>query len=283
MALAAADPLVLPRGAMAPLPYRVAKKRRENHDNWTLELEPVGDSVERLRPGQFAMLYAFGVGEVPISTSDTGGERLVHTIRAVGPVTRALCAAKPGDVLGVRGPFGNTWPVEAAAGGDLLVVAGGVGLAPLRPAFRHALEHRADYGEVVLLYGGRTPDDLLFRRELERWRGRIDARVLVTVDAAQSDWRGRVGVVTKLLPDANVDVDDATAFVCGPEIMMRLTARALGERGLAAESIHLSMERTMRCGVGLCGHCQLGPTIVCRDGPVYTWEYLEPLMEVREL
>lgn len=283
MALAAPDPLVLPGGAMAPLPYRVAKKRRENHDNWTLELEPVGSSVERLRPGQFAMLYAFGVGEVPISTSDTSGERLVHTIRAVGPVTRALCAAKAGDVLGVRGPFGNTWPVEAAAGGDLLVVAGGVGLAPLRPAFRHALEHRADYGEVVLLYGGRTPDDLLFRRELERWRGRIDARVLVTVDAAQSDWRGRVGVVTKLLPDANVDLDDATAFVCGPEIMMRLTARALCERGLAAESIHLSMERTMRCGVGLCGHCQLGPTIVCRDGPVYTWEYLEPLMEVREL
>ena len=283
MALAAPEPLVLPGGAMAPLPYRVAKRRRENHDNWTLELEPVGTSVDRLRPGQFAMLYAFGVGEVPISTSDTSGERLVHTIRAVGPVTRALCAVRPGDVIGVRGPFGNTWPVEAAAGGDLLVVAGGVGLAPLRPAFRYALEHRADYGEVVLLYGGRTPDDLLFRRELERWRGRIDARVLVTVDAARSDWRGRVGVVTKLLPDAGVDLDDATAIVCGPEIMMRLTARALCDRGLAADSIHLSMERTMRCGIGLCGHCQLGPTLICRDGPVYTWDYLEPLMGVREL
>ncbi len=271
---------------MTPLPYRVVRKRRENHDNWTLELEPLEDSLDPIGPGQFDMLYAFGVGEVPISTSgdlEATGGRLVHTIRAVGAVTKALCAAGPGDVLGVRGPFGNRWPLEDAVGRDLLLVAGGVGLAPLRPALYHALAHREEYGEVTLLYGGRTPADLLFRRELERWRSRLDVDVAVTVDSATPDWRGRVGVVTKLIPNARFDPDETAAFVVGPEIMMRLTALALAERGIAREQISVSLERTMRCGIGLCGHCQLGPTLICRDGPVYPWAYAEPLLEVPQL
>jgi len=280
-----AEPLALARGAMTPLPYRVVRNRRENHDNWTLELEPAGDAIAPIGPGQFDMLYAFGVGEVPISTSgDPSLEtRLVHTIRAVGAVTTALCAARPGDVVGVRGPCGNTWPVDEARGRDLLIVAGGVGLAPLRPALYHALAHRSEFRDVTLLYGGRTPGDLLFRRELERWRARLDLDVAVTVDTADSDWRGNVGVVTKLIPRARFDPADTVALACGPEAMMWFTARALEERGIAGERIHLSMERTMRCGIGLCGHCQLGPTLVCRDGPVYTWSYLEPLLGVREL
>jgi NAD(P)H-flavin reductase len=273
------------RAAMTPLPYRVTRRRRENHDNWTLELEPVDEAIEQIGPGQFTMLYAFGVGEVPISTSgdlERGGT-LVHTIRAVGAVTKALCSSQKGDVVGVRGPFGNTWPVGAAEGHDLVVVAGGVGLPPLRPVVYHVLAHRGDFGRVAVLYGGRTPDDLLFRRELERWRGRFDVDVDVTVDAAGSDWTGNVGVVTKLIPRGRFDASHAVALVVGPEIMMRFTARALVERGIAPDRIWISMERTMRCGVGLCGHCQLGPTLICRDGPVYRWDELAQLLEVHEL
>ena len=268
---------------MTPLPYRVVRKRRENHDNWTLELEPVDEAIEPIAPGQFTMLYAFGIGEVPISTSgdlERSGT-LVHTIRAVGAVTRALCAARAGEVIGVRGPFGNTWPVAEAAGHDLVLVGGGVGLPPLRPVVYHALAHREDFRRVAVLYGGRTPDDLLFRKELGRWSRDID--VDITVDAAASDWAGKVGVVTKLIPPAHFDPADAVAFVVGPEIMMRFTARALLERGVAPERIWISMERTMRCGVGLCGHCQLGPTLICRDGPVYRWDELAQLLEVPEL
>jgi NAD(P)H-flavin reductase len=285
MATATTDLAGVSRGSMTPLPYRVARRRRENHDNWTLELEPCGEAIEPIGPGQFDMLYAFGVGEVPISTSGdpANSGRLVHTIRAVGAVTQALCAARPGDVVGVRGPFGNRWPLEEARGRDLVLVGGGVGLPPLRPVLYHVLANRSDFDQVVVLYGGRTPRDLLFPRELERWRGRLDLSVQVTVDSAASDWRGRVGVVTTLIPPAHFDPETAVAFVVGPEIMMRFTALALLDRGVAVDRIWVSLERTMRCGVGLCGHCQLGTTLVCRDGPVYRWDAVEPLLKVQEL
>jgi len=284
MATAIADEVAAARGAMVPLPYRVLRKRRENHDNWTLELEPVDAAIAPLGPGQFTMLYAFGVGEVPISTSgdlEADGRIVVHTIRAVGAVTNALCSAAPGTVVGVRGPFGNTWPLDAAYGRDLVVVGGGVGLPPLRPIVYHALRHRADFERIVVLYGGRTPDDLLFPKQLEEWSREID--VDITVDAAGRDWNGKVGVVTKLIPPARFDPETAVCYVVGPEIMMRFTALALLARGVAPDRIWISMERTMRCGVGLCGHCQLGPTLICRDGPVYRWDELAPFMEVPEL
>jgi NAD(P)H-flavin reductase len=273
-------------GAMTPAPYRVVARGRETHDTWTLRLEPAGvRPVAAPAPGQFDMLYAFGVGEVPISTSGLAGEagELTHTIRAVGPVTSALCAAEPGDVIGVRGPFGTTWPLEGARGGDLVIVAGGIGLAPLRPAVLYALAHRDAYASVCLLVGARTPGDLLYTPELERWRGRFDVEVGVTVDSAETDWHGRVGVVTRLIPGAAFDPAAATALVVGPELMMRFTVAALLERGVAKERIHVSLERNMRCGVGHCGHCQLGPVLICRDGPVFPYGAVEPLMEVREL
>jgi NAD(P)H-flavin reductase len=275
MATAAADP-----GVMAPRSFRVERKARETHDTWTLSLAPVGGERLDVAPGQFTMLYAFGVGEVPISVS---GAPLVQTIRAVGPVTRALCASRPGTVIGVRGPFGSGWPVEQAKGGDLLIVAGGVGLPPVRPALYHALEHRADYGRVILLYGARTPDDIVFRKELERWRSRMDLEVDVTVDAASADWRGKVGVVTTLIPRAGIDPQQTAAFVVGPEIMMRFVARGLVDEGLPLERIWISMERSMKCGVALCGHCQFGPSLICRDGAVYPYPAIEPFLGVREL
>jgi NAD(P)H-flavin reductase len=275
MATAVTDP-----GVMAPRPFRVERKTRETYDTWTLALAPVRGEPFDVAPGQFTMLYAFGVGEVPISVS---GPPLVQTIRAVGSVTRAICAAKPGTVVGVRGPFGTSWPVEQAKGGDLLIVAGGVGLPPVRPALYHALEHRADFRRVILLYGARTPDDIVFRKELEKWRSRMDLEVDVTVDAASGDWRGKVGVVTTLIPRAGIDPGSTAAFVVGPEVMMRFTARALADEGLSPERIWLSMERSMKCGVALCGHCQFGPTLICRDGAVYPYPAIEPFLGVREL
>jgi NAD(P)H-flavin reductase len=275
MATAAADP-----GVMAPRSFRVERKTRETHDTWTLSLAPVQGEQLDVAPGQFTMLYAFGVGEVPISVS---AAPLVQTIRAVGPVTRALCAAKAGTVIGVRGPFGTSWPVEEAKGGDLVIVTGGVGLPAVRPALHYALEHRTEFGRVILLYGARTPEDIVFRKEIERWRSRMDLEVDVTVDAASGDWRGKVGVVTTLIPRAGIDPDSTAAFVVGPEIMMRFTVRALVDEGLSPERIWISMERSMKCGVALCGHCQFGPSLICRDGAVYPYPAIEPYLGVREL
>jgi anaerobic sulfite reductase subunit B len=264
---------------MLPAGYVVAGRKEETYDTVTLMLRPAGQPIAPPRPGQFTMLYAYGVGEVPVSVSGSGGEVLVQTIRAVGAVTRALCAAAPGDMIGVRGPFGTDWGVSGAAGRDALIVAGGIGLAPLRPVLLAAL---AREGRVVLLVGARSPADLIFTRELETWRRR-GADVRVTVDHGDIGWDGRVGLVTGLIKDAIADPARTTAFVCGPEIMMRLSAQALVDFGVPARDIRVSLERNMRCGVALCGHCQLGPLLVCRDGPVVSYAEAAPLLAIKEL
>lgn len=269
---------------MLPRRFAVVGHRQDTSDTATLALEPVEGPPLAFAPGQFTMLLAFGVGEVPISISgDPAGGPLLHTIRDVGAVTRALVAAEPGDVLGVRGPFGTGWEVGRGRGGDLVFVTGGIGLAPLRPALLEACAHRADYGRVVLLYGARTPDDVLFEDSLWSWRSEHDVDVQVTVDNGQRGWHGRVGLVTELVRRAAFDPERTTAFVCGPEVMMRYAATALVDRGVAAPSVRLSMERNMRCGVGLCGHCQLREVFLCVDGPVLSYDRLEPLMARAEL
>jgi NAD(P)H-flavin reductase len=230
------------------------------------------------------MLYAFGIGEVPISTSgDPSEEELSHTLRAVGPVTRALCTARRGDVIGVRGPFGTEWGVEAAAGSDVVLVAGGIGLAPLRPAILHILGERPRYGTVTLLVGARTPDDIPFRRDIARWRARLDLDVDVTVDAAGSNWRGHVGVVTRLIARARFDPQHTIAMICGPEVMMVYAAEALVDRGADPARVRVAMERNMKCAVVLCGHCQFGPDFVCKDGSIFDYDHVRPLLRVREL
>jgi NAD(P)H-flavin reductase len=270
-------------GAQTPRPFRVTDRERNTADTWTLMLEPASGDPPSVAPGQFMMVYALGVGEVPISVS--GPPRrpgpVVLTVRAVGSVTNAICAAEPGAMLGVRGPYGNSWPIDAAAGRDVLVVAGGIGLAPLRPVILEALERRREYGSVALLYGARTPADLLYPELLARWATTL--HVEVTVDAADGAWTGGVGVVPKLVAGARVDAGRTTAFVCGPEVMMHFTIEALLDRGVAAEQIYVSLERHMDCGVGLCGHCQLGPTLICRDGPVYSFAEIAPWLQVRQL
>jgi len=263
---------------MVPRMFVVQERAQETADTWTLALEPVSGEHPEIAPGQFVMVYVFGVGEVPISVS---AHPLVLTVRAVGAVSQRICASEPGAMLGIRGPIGTAWPIAECAGADVIVVAGGIGLAPLRPVVHHALGHRGAYGEVAVLYGARTPGDLLYGTELERWGA--TAHVDMTVDAAGPEWTGRVGFAPKLLSATGFDADSAVAFVCGPEIMMRLSADALVERGVAPERIHISLERNMRCGLGHCGHCQLGPTLICRDGPVYTYKTAKPWLEVREL
>ncbi|MFN4217858.1 MAG: FAD/NAD(P)-binding protein [Candidatus Bipolaricaulia bacterium] len=307
---------------MVPMPYRVLRVRRETSDTFTLELEaltpdpspvgklrqhaarglpspsplfPLSPSRERglrgegmmaFAPGQFNMLYLFGMGEVPISISGDPAhpDIVVHTVRAVGTVTKALCRLKRGEVVGVRGPFGSSWPMTEAVGNDLVIVAGGVGLAPLRPAIYHILGHRGEYGRVVLLYGARTPKDMLYTRELAEWRGRFDMQVEVTVDAAKpEEWRGNVGVVTMLIPKASFDPFHTTALVCGPEIMMRFTIVELQKCGLRDDQIYISMERNMKCAIGLCGHCQYGPNFICKDGPVFRFDRVKAIFGKREI
>ncbi len=265
-----------------PVAMAIAHAVRELPDvfTWTFDV-PDGFAF---KPGQFNMIYVHGVGEVPISISGDPAtpERLIHTIRAVGTVTRVMDKLGEGDVMGVRGPYGSAWPIDEAKGRNVIVVAGGLGLAPLRPAILQLLGNRADYGRITILYGARTPADLLFRRELEAWRGRFDLRVEAIVDSAGRDWHGPVGVVTRLLDGVPIAADDA-ALVCGPEIMMRFVVRELESRGVSREAIWISMERSMKCGIGLCGHCQLAGSFMCKDGPVYRFDRIANYMQVREL
>jgi NAD(P)H-flavin reductase len=265
-----------------PTSMTIARAVRETPGVITIGFDVPGGFP--FRPGQFNMLYAHGLGEVPISISGDAAEptRLFHTIRAVGAVTRGMARMRKGSVLGVRGPYGSAWPVDDAKGRDVLFVAGGLGLAPLRPAILHVLANRAAYGRVGILCGARSPADLLFREDLQRWRAHPGCRLEVIVDRAGREWPGAVGVVTRLLDETPVGPDDAV-FVCGPEIMMRIVTRELGRRGVPADGIWLSMERSMKCGVGLCGHCQLGGSFVCQDGPVYRSDRVAPWLSAREM
>jgi NAD(P)H-flavin reductase len=266
-----------------PVPVRVTRVRHETADVATIELTPA--SAFAFVPGQFNMLYAFGLGEVAISLSGDPAEegRVVHTVRAVGAVSRAITQLRRDQVIGARGPYGSCWPVAESEGSDIVIVAGGLGLAPLRPMIYRVLAHRERYGRVVVLYGARGPADILYRRELEAWRRCLDVDITVTVDHAAADWRGNVGVVPALIPRTPIDPDHAVAMVCGPEIMVRFTIDALQQRGLAMDRIFVSMERNMKCAIGLCGHCQFGPAFVCRDGPVFRFDRIAPFFNTREI
>jgi len=240
-------------------------------------LDPAEVSAYRFQPGQFNMLYLPGFGEVAISiSSDPSLPRVVgHTVRYAGSVTRALGRLKVGDVIGVRGPYGSAWPLEKALGKNLVIVTGGIGLAPLRPALYSILHHRETFGRVVLLYGARTPADLLYTAQFARWQaGGIELHT--TVDLADENWRGLVGVVPALFYRIRVDPKQTLVMTCGPEIMMRFVIYEALARRIPKESIFLSMERNMKCAVGFCGHCQFGPTFMCKDGPVLSFAAIEP-------
>lgn len=270
---------------MVPRPFRLVSKTPETADTFTLILEDESGEGTTFRPGQFMMIYVFGVGEVPISVAGNPhiGHALVHTVRAVGAVTNALCELRPGDVVGVRGPFGTNWPLDEAVDRDLLIIAGGIGLAPLRPAVIEALNRRDEYRSLSLIYGARTPADLLYRDDLLGWESTPAMNVEVTVDRAPSDWWGDVGLVTKMLPRVSFNPVNAAAFVCGPEVMMRVVARELRDLGVPAPNIAISMERNMKCAVGFCGHCQYGSDFLCKTGPVGSFQKFAARLGVDEI
>jgi NAD(P)H-flavin reductase len=280
---AIADPT--PRDPMVPLPYRVVQRRPETADIVTLWLAPQEQALAPHRPGQFTMLYMPGLGEIPISISgdlhDEG--QLVQTIRAVGPISRALYNARIGTIIGARGPFGTHWNLDAAMGGDVVVVGGGCGLAPLRPVILAVLAQRARYRRVLAVLGARDPGEFSFTEEISGWAGRSDLDVVRTVDHSAPGWSGEVGLVTLPLQSTELAPEQTTAFLCGPEVMIRGAAELLTRRGVPAERIQVSMERNMKCAIGHCGHCQLGPLLVCRDGPVVSYAVAAELLAVREL
>lgn len=275
--------------ANLPVQARLLENRRESPDTYTLTLESpfaVMGGNFFFTPGQFNMLGMPGLGEVPISISGDpeNPQKLVHTVRAVGNVTEAITSTHAGDLLTVRGPFGIGWPVEKAEGREVIVVAGGVGLPPLRPAIYHFLANLTLYPKISLLYGARSPSDIVFKRELERWTKRSRMQVETTVDrAGRAGWLGQVGVVTSLIGKIKFNPAQVLAMVCGPEIMLRYTILELEKRGVAPENIYLSMERNMKCGVRFCGHCQWGPYFICKDGPVFCYADIKDWFNQREI
>jgi NAD(P)H-flavin reductase len=267
---------------------RVVPAAYETFTYWVSIDDADARNAYRFDPGQINMIGIPGVGEIPISvSSDPASPRtLAHTIRSCGRVTNVFKTLTRGDRVTIRGPFGRPWPVARAQGGDMLVVAGGLGLAPVRPAIYHAIRHRNAFRRLIVLVGARGPEHMLFSDELDVWRERLADRgieLMLTVDVGDEGWPYDVGVVTTLFPRAAIDPRVTTVFTCGPEIMMRFAIRDLEALGIPADRIWLSMERNMHCAVKLCGHCQLGPYFVCADGPVFRWDQLKDLMGVEEL
>lgn len=271
---------------MLPEQYEITDLNWETGDGdvFTWKLQNINGKPFSFQPGQFNMLYHYGVGEVPISISgNSENGELIHTTRAVGSVTRAMKSLRPGDTVGVRGPFGSAWPLQQAEGKHLIVLTGGIGLAPLRPVLYYALNHFNKFASVNLLYGTRTPLDILYRQQLEAWQLDSAMGVQITVDRASGHWQGNVGVVTNLLDRLEIEAANSVAMVCGPEIMMHFANLALQKAGLTQQQIYLSMERNMKCAIGHCGHCQWGPHFICKDGPVFRLDQINSIFEVREL
>lgn len=275
------------QNVMAPMPVTIRRVIWETDDTYTLLIDPprVNGKPFTFRPGQFNMIYAFGVGESAISVSSdpVKSNLIAHTIHRVGSVTSALSKLRRGDMIGLRGPFGSAWPLEEAVGKDVCIAAGGIGLAPLRPVVYSIIRRRKEFGRLMIMYGARSPLDLLYRVELEQWSKLPDTEVITTVDRGDSSWKGHIGVVTGLFSYIKMDTPSTIAMVCGPEVMMKYTCEELERCGLSEDRIYLSMERNMRCGVGLCGHCQLGPKFICKDGPVFMLPQIRGLMDKKEI
>lgn len=272
---------------MIPQLYRIEGRTEEYPGTFTLKLSAEqGRAMSQSRawsPGQFNMLYAFGAGEVPISMSGPVSPEgaLVHTIRTQGLVTRALGRLQEGEQVGVRGPFGSDWPLDRAKGRDLLVIAGGLGLAPLRPVIYSLQQKKRRTRRLRLFYGARRPEERLYPSELAQWRQGME--VVQSVDHADTGWPGHIGVITGPLAAAQIEAEKSVAFVCGPEIMMRFCIQALIRKGLPESAIYLSMERNMKCATGHCGHCQWGPNFICKDGPVFCYRDIRQWFDIRAL
>lgn len=269
---------------MIPRVLKVTGKVEDSSGTFTLDLSAHDTlPLPRFLPGQFSMIYCFGGGEVPISFSGNPGDenKNVHTIRAVGAVTSGITRLEVGDYLGVRGPFGTGWPIDKLKDKELIIIAGGLGLAPLRPVVYEYLSGKLPVKKLDILYGARSPDEILYKDDLRKWRETIP--INITVDHANRNWNGNVGVVTNLVQAVTFSKEKTVAFICGPEVMMRFTIQALLQKGLQKSSIYLSMERNMKCATGHCGHCQWGPEFICKNGPVFQYDEVEKWFQIREL
>jgi len=257
----------------------------EGVSTYHLELiDPKVRDLYHFLPGQFNMVYLPGIGEAAISMSsdgDTFPGVIIHTVRHVGNVTKTMQRMKVGDVLGIRGPFGTSWPLETLRGKDIVIACGGIGLPPLRGAIYSIIRNRSEYGKVIVLYGARTPNDLMYPTEYEAWR-QAGIEVEVTVDRGNETWDGRVGVVPMWFYHFRVDPRKTAVLTCGPEIMMRFVIYEALARRVPTNQIFISLERNMKCGQGACGHCQQGPYFICKDGPVFPFSALESIFNVEE-
>ncbi|MEM2282075.1 MAG: FAD/NAD(P)-binding protein [Candidatus Hadarchaeales archaeon] len=268
-----------------PQPARILEVIDETPNIKTFVLEP--EKKFEFSPGQFLELTAFGVGEAPFAiSSPPHGERLEMTVMRTfdpslgtyGRVTSALHRMGAGEVLGIRGPYGNSYPVKESEGKDILIVGGGIGLSTLRSYLLTLLHEREKYGRILLFYGARTPADLVFKREYEEWKRR-GAEVHLSVDVGTPGWTGNVGVVTTLFDRVKLDFRRELAVVCGPPIMIRFTVERLLQVGYEPPNIYVSLERKMRCGIGKCGHCNIEKYYVCKDGPIFSFEKLKGIPE----
>jgi NAD(P)H-flavin reductase len=270
---------------MVPRAFRIEHVRHEVKGVFSWHLKPVDGGSFEILPGQFNMLYAPGGGEVPIAVSGDCADRtgVIHTIRSVGTVTSAMALMRAGAMVGMRGPFGSAWPIEAGYGKDVVFITGTVGLAPLRPLIYEVIKRREKYGKVIITYGSRGMDDILYEHDLHTWRGRFDMDVHVTVHAAPSGYRGLVGSVADAVSRSSFEGGNAVAYVCRSEALTLAAVLALQERGLTTDRIYTTLERSMKCGIGFCGHCQFGPTFMCKEGPVYRFDTIERIFAIREL
>jgi NAD(P)H-flavin reductase len=236
-------------------------------------------------PGQFNMVYVFGVGEVPISISSDPAEAEVldHTIRIVGTVTRAIGELKKGDIVGLRGPYGSHWPLEQAKGKDVVVVTGGLGCAPVVGAINYIIKRRKFYGTLKILHGIKTPRDLIYREKFLAWEKIPNTKVYLSSDQADEKWRYHIGFVTNLLDKAEIDPENCTVMMCGPDIMMRLAIKQFLEKQVSPDKIYLSLEKNMKCALGFCGHCQYGPHFICKDGPILRYDLVQHIFNLKEI
>ena len=261
------------------LKARVERVIQENENTKRFLLSV--DGFPDFKPGQFNMLYAFGLGEAPISISSIRKDLLEHTVRAAGDVTNWLFNLKEGDYLGLRGPYGSHFPVEDCKGKDIVLLGGGLGLADIKPVVEYIIAHRKDYGRVYLLMGFKDPNGILYREDQKEWARYVDT--LLIVGKASEGWTGRVGLITDLIHEVEIKPENTVAMMCGPEGMMIACSDILSSFGVKKENIYLSLERHMKCAVGTCGHCQLGWTFVCKDGPIFPYSVLERLLKTKEL
>jgi NAD(P)H-flavin reductase len=271
-----------------PVPARILAIHQENFNTKTFTLEFTDEylrSAFRFIPGQFNMVYVPGLGEAAISISSHPSQpaRLEHTIRLVGTVTRAIGRMNVGDIVGLRGPFGKGWPLPELRGRDVIIMGGGIGLAPLRPVVYWVLENRPSVRRVVLLYGCRTPEDRLYAAELEQWERERKLDVLVTVDNATAAWSGPVGPVVNLMRRVKVQAERTMVLVCGPRMLNRVAAWGFLQLHVPPQQVYVSLERNMNCGFGRCGHCQYGSKFVCRDGPVFRFDEIADLFGKEEI